>query len=189
MHIVYMWVHSGQRPSVHPHPGPESLSQLLNLISRIFYSVYDKAAVCGRCREHALCVCTCDLLPWLPEEGWHARRVRQGAASSAYLHTQPDNQRCECGPTITRKTGFYQKSCHFSFCLCIYFRFSETPSSFLCFKANTKMFAEALKLLPGVYYPVLELYCSFKVKLRNNFIKNLKQQILQVSEKQYKLYY
>ena len=93
--------------------------------------------------SHALCVCTCDLLPWLPEEGWHARRVRQGAAPSAYLHTWPDNQRCECGPTIMRKTGFYQKACHFSFCLCIYFRFSETPSSFCpCFRANTKMFAE-----------------------------------------------
>lgn len=143
MRIVYMWAHSGQRLSIHPHPGPESLSQLPNLISRIFYSAYDKRSCLwllqGAMHFVYVPMTCCHGYPKRDRVPRESNRV----VPSAYLHTQPDNQRCECGPTITRKIRFYQKAFHFSFCLCIYFKFSETYSSFCpCFRANTKMFSK-----------------------------------------------
>lgn len=73
MHIIYMWVHSRPHPSVHPHPSPKSSPQLLNLISLIPYSAYDKRSnlwlLTG---SSALHLSTYDLLPQLPKKGWSA---------------------------------------------------------------------------------------------------------------------
>ena len=78
MHIVCMWVHLCLCPSVYPHPGPKSWSQLQNLIFLIPHSAAEKRSYLWWLRQNpALCVST---YVWpvamVTQKRWHAQRMK-----------------------------------------------------------------------------------------------------------------